>query len=355
MTFPLKRNVWFTGFMASGKSRIGSLTAASLGWKFFDLDKLIEEKTGRTIPQIFAEDGEPAFRRMEVEALKELAGQGPMVASLGGGTLTHPEALDIVRRTGVLVSLYASPEVILERVNRKEGSRPLLAGLDDAAKMAKIKELSAARQPLYDLADLRFESDEKVPHHVLTRRIIHRLQVEEMIPLGVDLGERSYPIYVESDLSGHIDAIAAKAKCPPHFLIVTDTNLKAYQKRMLEQLRNVLGDCRIFFFKPGEEEKNLKSLNKLFTFMLRHQYARKTTVVAFGGGVVGDMAGFAASVYMRGVPFIQAPTTLLSMVDSSVGGKTAVNHPLGKNMLGAFYQPKAVAIGLDALTTLPEW
>lgn len=354
MPFPLKRNIWFTGFMASGKSRIGSLTAASLGWKFADLDKVIEEKTGKAIPQIFAEEGEPAFRRMEVEALRELAGQGPMVASLGGGTLTNPEAIELVRQTGVLVGLYASPEVILERVNRKEGSRPLLAGLDDAAKMAKIRELLATRKPLYELADLQFESDEKIPHHVLTRRIIHRLQVEEMLPLKVDLGPRSYPIYVESDLSGHMDAIAAKARCPAEFLIVTDANLKTHQKRMLEQLRTSLGECRIFFFKPGEEEKNLKSLNKLFTFMLRHQYARKTTLVAFGGGVVGDMAGFAASVYMRGIPFIQAPTTLLSMVDSSVGGKTAVNHPLGKNMLGAFYQPKAVAIGLDALASLPD-
>ncbi len=354
MSLPLKRNIWFTGFMASGKSRIGSLTAASLGWKFFDLDKVIEEKTGKTIPRIFAEDGEPAFRRLEVEALQELSGQGPLVASLGGGTLVNPEAIAIIRSSGVLVGLFASPEVILERVNRKEGSRPLLAGLDDDAKMAKIKELLDARKPLYAMADLHFESDEKVPHHVLTRRIIHRLQVEELQPLRVELAERSYPIYVEADLAGHMDSIAAKADCPPRFLIVTDTNLKLHQKRMLEQLRGCLGDARIFFFKPGEEEKNLKSLNKLFTFMLRHQYPRKTTVVAFGGGVVGDMAGFAAAVYMRGVDFIQAPTTLLSMVDSSVGGKTAVNHPLGKNMLGAFYQPKAVAISLDALSTLPD-
>jgi 3-dehydroquinate synthase len=354
MSLPLKRNIWFTGFMASGKSRIGSLTAASLGWKFFDLDKVIEEKTGKTIPQIFAEDGEPAFRKLEVEALREVAGQGPLVASLGGGTLVNPEAIDIIRANGVLVGLWASEEVLLERVNRKEGSRPLLAGLDDAAKLVKIREMLVTRKPLYALADLQFESDEKIPHHVLTRRIIHRLQIEELLPLTVDLGTRSYPIYVEANLAGHLDSIAAKAGCPPRFLIVTDSNLKAHQKRMLEQLRGGLGDARIFFFKPGEEEKNLKSLNKLFTFMLRQQYPRKTTMVAFGGGVVGDMTGFAASVYMRGVDFIQAPTTLLAMVDSSVGGKTAVNHPLGKNMLGAFWQPKAVAIGLDALTTLPD-
>jgi shikimate kinase/3-dehydroquinate synthase len=354
MTLPLSRNIYFTGFMASGKSRIGSLTAASLGWKFFDVDKLIEEKTGKTIPQIFAEDGEPAFRAMEVEALRDISGQGPMVASLGGGTLINPEAIDIIRGNGVLVGLHASPEVILERVNRKKESRPLLANLDDDAKMAKIKEMLAVRKPLYDLADIKFESDEKIPHHVLTRRIIHRLQVEELKPLRVELAERSYPIYVEADLAGHIDSIAAKAGCPQRFLIVTDQNLKTHQKRMLEQLRGSLGDARIFFFKSGEEEKSLKSLNKLFTFMLRHAYPRKTTLVAFGGGVTGDMVGFAAAVYLRGIDFLQVPTTLLSMVDSSVGGKTAVNHPLGKNMIGAFYQPKAVLISLDSLATLPH-
>src|SRR4051812_36243474 len=106
MTLPLARNIYFTGFMASGKSRIGSLTAASLGWKFFDIDKLIEEKTGKTVPRIFAEDGEPAFRRMEVEALREVGGQGPMVASLGGGTLLNPEAIELIRGNGVLVGLH---------------------------------------------------------------------------------------------------------------------------------------------------------------------------------------------------------------------------------------------------------
>ena len=354
MSLPISRNIYFTGFMASGKSRIGALTAASLGWKFYDIDKLIEEKTGKPIHQIFAEQGEAAFRRMEVDALKEVSTQRPMVASLGGGILINPEAIGIIRKTGVLVGLYASPEVILERVNRKKDSRPLLANLDDEAKMAKIKQMLEERKPLYELADFQFESGEKVPHHVLTRRIIHRLQVEEIKSLRVELGERSYPIFVETNLADHMDSIAAKTECAPRFLIVTDQNLRAGQKRMLEQLRSTLGDCRIFFFKSGEEEKSLKSLNKLLTFMLRYAYPRKSTLVAFGGGVVGDMVGFAAAIYLRGIDFIQVPTTLLSMVDSSVGGKTAVNHPLGKNLIGAFYQPKAVAISLEALATLPK-
>ncbi len=354
MPLPLNRNIYFTGFMASGKSRIGSLTAASLGWKFFDIDKVIEEKIGKTVAQIFADLGEAAFRKMEVDALEEVSVQGPMVAALGGGTLVNPEAINVIRKTGVLVGLFASPDVILERVNRKKDSRPLLANLNNETKMAKIKELLSERKPLYELADFHFESDETIPHHILTRRIIHRLQIEELKPLRVHLNERSYPIYVEKNLAGHIDSIASKSGSAQRFIIVTDQNLRIHQKRMLEQLRSTLGDPRIFFFKPGEEEKNLKSLNKLFTFLLRHAYPRKTTLIAFGGGVVGDMVGFAAAIYLRGIDFIQVPTTLLSMVDSSVGGKTAVNHPLGKNLIGAFYQPKAVVISLEALTTLPS-
>ncbi len=220
MFLPLTRNIYFTGFMASGKSRIGALTAASLGWKFHDLDRLIEKKAGKTIPKIFAEDGEAAFRGMELETLREISGQSPMVASLGGGTLLNPEAIGIIREGGVLVSLHASPEVILERVNRKQDSRPLLANMDDEAKLAKIKAMLEERKPLYDLADVRFESDEHAPHHVLTRRIIHRLQVEELRPLRVELGNRSYPIYVEANLADHADTIAAKSGCAGQFLIV---------------------------------------------------------------------------------------------------------------------------------------
>ena len=113
MKLPLTRNIFFTGFMASGKSRIGALTAASLGWKFFDTDKLVEEKTGKTISEIFAEQGEIAFRKLEIEVLREIQKQGPLVASLGGGTLLNPEAISLIRENGVLIELHASPEVIL--------------------------------------------------------------------------------------------------------------------------------------------------------------------------------------------------------------------------------------------------
>lgn len=354
MKLPLTHNIFFTGFMASGKTRIGMLTAASLGWKFFDTDRLVEEKTGKTIPRIFSEDGEEAFRRLEMQVLRDICGQGPMVASLGGGTLLNPEAVELVRKNGVLIELRATPEVILERANRKKDSRPLLADLDDAAKLEKIKRMLAERRPLYDLADLHFDSEESVPHYTFTRRILHRLQIEELEPLWVELDSRRYPIYIEEDLSEHIDSIAEKMGCPAAFALISDQSVNAAQGPLLQRLRAALGNCPDFLWKSGEAEKNLGSVHKLLTWLLRQGFSRKSTLVACGGGVVGDMAGFAASIFLRGVDFIQVPTTLLSMVDSSVGGKTGVNHPLGKNLIGAFHQPRAVVISLNSLETLPR-
>ena len=226
--------------------------------------------------------------------------------------------------------------------------------MDDDAKLEKIRSMLVERQPLYELADLRFESEENIPHHVFTRRIIHRLQVEQLDPLWVELGDRRYPIYIEEDLSEHIDSIAEKMGCAPSFALVSDQGVKNAQHAMLEHLRSSLNGCPAFFWKGGETEKNLASIQKLLTWMLRQGFSRKTTIAACGGGIVGDMAGFAASIYLRGVNFIQVPTTLLSMVDSSVGGKTGVNHPLGKNLVGAFYQPRAVLISLASLSTLPR-
>ncbi len=354
MKLPITRSIFFTGFMASGKSRIGALTAASLGWKFHDTDKRVEEKTGKTVAELFAEKGEEEFRKLEIEVLQAICREGPMVASLGGGMLLNPEAIGLIRRAGVLVGLKAAPEVILERANRKKDARPLLSGLDDAAKLEKIRALLAERKPLYDLADLQFESEESVPHHLLTRRIIHRLQIEELDPLWVELGERRYPIYIAEDLSDHVDSIAEKAGCAGPFALVSDQKVKEAQGAMVERLRSALGGGSAFYWKEGEAEKTLVSVQKLITWLLRQGFSRKTTLVACGGGVVGDMAGFAAAVFLRGVYFIQAPTTLLAMVDSSVGGKTGVNHPLGKNLIGAFHQPRAVAISLSALATLPH-
>lgn len=174
-----------------------------------------------------------------------------------------------------------------------------------------------------------------------------------MKTLHVELAERRYPIQIGGGLLTQTDYRPWLVQ--PRAVVVTNTTVAPLY---LEALSTTLAQQGIsietVILPDGEAYKTLDTLNILLTRLLEIKAERKTTLIALGGGVIGDMAGFAAAIYLRGIPFIQVPTTLLSQVDSSVGGKTAVNHPLGKNMIGAFYQPKAVVIDTDTLKTLPE-
>ena len=167
----------------------------------------------------------------------------------------------------------------------------------------------------------------------------------------VSLGDRSYPIFIGSDEIRKAD-IASYISGKKVLIVTNETIAPLY----LELLESQLSDRQVsrVILADGEQYKNLDTLNLIFDQLIGDHHDRKTTLIALGGGVVGDMTGFAAACYQRGVPFIQIPTTLLAQVDSSVGGKTAVNHPLGKNMIGAFYQPQAVIIDTDTLSTLPD-
>lgn len=172
-----------------------------------------------------------------------------------------------------------------------------------------------------------------------------------MKTVNVDLGERSYPIYIGSNLLAS-DLIKRHIRAQQVLIVTNETIAPLYLERVKEQLAGfVVDDC---ILPDGEQYKTWQTLQLIFEKLLASGHTRSTTIVALGGGVIGDMAGFAASCYQRGVRFIQVPTTLLAQVDSSVGGKTAVNHPMGKNMIGAFYQPDAVIADMDTLKTLPQ-
>jgi 3-dehydroquinate synthase len=175
-----------------------------------------------------------------------------------------------------------------------------------------------------------------------------------MPTLNVDLGERSYPIYIETGLftqSGFLLSAIQGNKCA---ILSNETVAPLLIDKIKKPLHDAAIDTFDIILPDGEQYKTLEYFNIVLTQLLENRAARDTTLIALGGGVIGDMGGFAAACYQRGISFIQVPTTLLSQVDSSVGGKTAVNHPLGKNMIGAFYQPKAVFIDTNSLNTLPE-
>ncbi len=171
-----------------------------------------------------------------------------------------------------------------------------------------------------------------------------------MKTVHVELGERSYPIYVGAGLLGREDLVRPAVKGTQVMLVTNETVAPLY----LEKARQAFGAFQVgnVILPDGEEHKNLEVLGSIFDALLVHRHDRRTTLVALGGGVIGDITGFAAACYQRGVAFIQIPTTLLAQVDSSVGGKTAVNHPLGKNMIGAFHQPRCVLADTDTLNTL---
>jgi 3-dehydroquinate synthase len=176
-----------------------------------------------------------------------------------------------------------------------------------------------------------------------------------MQTLTVSLDARSYPVHVGSGLLREAGALLASILPAPRVVIVSNPVVAAF---WLAQLRSSLTAAGIaaetVLLPDGETHKTWATLHDLLTRLLQHKADRSTTVVALGGGVVGDLAGFAAAIYQRGMPFVQIPTTLLAQVDSSVGGKTGVNHPLGKNMIGAFHQPRAVLIDIECLDTLPD-
>jgi 3-dehydroquinate synthase len=174
-----------------------------------------------------------------------------------------------------------------------------------------------------------------------------------MRTLSVQLAERSYPIHIGVDLYTRAGLIPERLLNGKVVVVTNQTIAPLYLEPVLAALRSAGAECTSLVLPDGESHKNWETLNRIFDHLLSHRCERKSPLIALGGGVVGDLTGFAAATYQRGVPFIQIPTTLLSQVDSAVGGKTAINHPQGKNMIGAFYQPQVVIADVDTLRTLP--
>ena len=339
--------------MATGKSRLGALVAERLGVPFEDTDHWIEARHRKSVPELFADQGEAAFREIEIEAIRHLCAESPRVIALGGGSLIHPDSLPLIRSAGTLVGLWAKPETISHRVGKKE-SRPLLAGLDSHARLAKIHQLMDAREHLYSQADFQIESSDEITREEIADRIVDLLEPWSSKAVTVPLGRRSYPIFAGSGIAAHVPLLCRSIGLRGRPVVVTDTNVLDARSGEIDSWKGEWGeDLPLFAFEPGEEHKTLQDLERLFTFLLERKFDRESFLVAFSGGVAGDMAGFAAACYLRGIDFVQVPTTLLSMVDSSVGGKTAVDHPLGKNMIGAFHQPRMVLADSSCLDTLP--
>jgi shikimate kinase/3-dehydroquinate synthase len=355
--------------MGAGKTTIGRILARKLGKRFIDSDHEIEARTGASIPWIFEIEGEQSFRRREAEVIRDLASQKGIVLATGGGAILHPDNRACLKAAGVVIYLRANVNSIMVRVSHDK-NRPLLQTADPRK---KLEELTAQREPLYrEIADLVIDTGRPNVQSMVQTILVQLAELEQSEPkpaprpdselamtqpdttfLNVELGERSYPIAIGAGLLAQSELLARHVKGRQVAIVSNTTVAPLYLEQLAAPLRAAGKDVIPIVLPDGEQYKNWDSLMQVFDTLLANKCDRKTTMVALGGGVIGDLTGYAASSYMRGVPFIQVPTTLLSQVDSSVGGKTGINHPLGKNMIGAFYQPQAVLADTATLSTLP--
>lgn len=344
--------------MGAGKSAVGRALARRLGRRFADADSEVEAHAGRSVPEIFAGEGEAGFRARERAVIEALAG-GDAVVALGGGAMAQPEVPELLARSGRVVWLRAAPRTLLARVGEGEG-RPLLAGLAPAARRERVRELLAARTPDYARADLALDTDECGVDE-LAARIGAWLAREGggVGPLArrvpVALGDRSYEVRLGwGSLPGLGEAIAGELGATRALLVTVPPVGRRHGAAALRSLRAAGVRAHRFEVPDGDRSKTLARVARLYDAFLDAGADRATVVVALGGGMVGDLAGFAAATLLRGLPFVQVPTTLLAMVDSSLGGKTGVNLPRGKNLVGAFHQPRLVLADASLLRTLPR-
>jgi 3-dehydroquinate synthase len=369
------RRVFLTGFSFSGKSRVAPLAAQALGWRFFDLDDLIEEAAGKPVPAVFADEGEAGFRMRETEALRRACREVEVVFATGGGIVLAEENRRLMAESGFVVCLEARPQTILSRLQqpgeREESERPLLRGGDP---LGRILRLKAQRQPLYALADFTVHTDDLTPELVAEevvrawRRLAERptydgsrlagaaASIEEADLVCVVTTETArYPVFAGWGISDRLGEKLREAGLSDAAYVVTDSNVQPHYGRLVSDILSASGFAVHTHVVPaGEASKTLESASRIFDWLAANRAERGQALVALGGGVIGDLAGFAAATYLRGLPLVQMPTSLLAMVDASIGGKVAVDRPEAKNLVGAFYQPRLVFADVSMLGTLPE-
>ncbi len=339
-------HILLSGFMGTGKTSLAPVVAERAGLDWLDVDATLERRANATVAEVWRRDGERAFREREKEILREALAGPPKVIACGGGTLLDRAARHEALDRAIVVTLTASPEVCVKRAGDL-ATRPNLVGPDA---LGRAKELLAARADAYAEAHGMLSTDD-VDHEAIAEAV---LAIVARAPIAVPLGVRSYTIDLVHDRPLAItDALAALG--PSTLVVVTDAHVFRSQHRRLEAAMHPLPiPGRLVTLSPGESNKTVAAAMTIWDGALGSGVDRDSVVLAFGGGVVGDLAGFAAATLLRGIRFVQAPTTLLAMVDASVGGKTGFDHATGKNLIGAFHQPRAVVVDLANLDTLPE-
>ncbi|MEA2576569.1 MAG: 3-dehydroquinate synthase [Chloroflexota bacterium] len=347
------------GLPGSGKSVVGKRLAHRHGATFVDVDERIEQEDGRPIPKIFEEDGEAAFRILERRAVADLGPPDPgptlgRIIATGGGAVVDPRNRWALYRGRLSVWLDGRPEVLAQRLRRSPRVRPLVAGRDP---IGTLRDLAVRRERFYGAADVHITGVAEVADVVAA---VERHLAEGAVAVGQPtmLLRAATPIgrvlFGDGIASTAIDETLRRLEARRAILVSEPGAWAAAGERLAGELTEAGWTVATVMLPEGESAKRLSVVEAAASELARLRVDRDEPIVAIGGGALGDAAGFLAATYLRGIPVVHVPTTLVAQIDSSLGGKTAVDLPEGKNLVGAFHQPAAIVIDVALLATLPE-
>ncbi len=358
------QRIFLTGLSGSGKSTVGRRVAELLRWDFIDTDTLLSERCGMPVGQVLIEFGEQRFRQMESEALISAAGYERVVIATGGGMVISEANRTFMREHGLTVYLETSVEIAWQRVQEqihqsgKSAERPLVVGTDG---QQRLQSLFLARNRWYEEAGVCVNTNED-PLEIVADRVVAFALTNGFLSssslsqetVTLQLGKITSRAVVEWGGLRYLPQSLKSAGFSQRVFIVTDSDIgRLYSEPILALLLNAGFVPQIFTIPAGEASKSILSWQQILDWLVEQKAEQREPIIALGGGVIGDLAGFVAATYHRGVPLVQIPTSLLAQVDSAIGGKTGINHPLGKNLIGAFYQPGLIIVDPAFLLTLP--
>lgn len=351
----MPENIILIGFMGSGKDSVGIEISKKTDLSFISMDDYIVLKEKRTINNIFEESGEEYFRKIEKEALKRIKNIRNIVVATGGGVVKDEENRKTLSKMGNVIYLYTSLDAVKQRLD-KDKTRPLIKEKDNIIKIYNER----MEKGFYEFAHKKIDTSAYTPTEV-AEKILKTLQTEPKVEektfkkYKLKAESKEYPIYIGCNIFNGKNLNLNLQLKSDKVAIISNPVVGAIYIKEIEGLFLDKGiKPYVCIIPDGEKFKNFDTIQKIFDMLLKENMDRSSSIIALGGGVIGDMGGFIASTLKRGIPLIHIPTTLIAQVDSSIGGKTGFDHPLGKNMIGTFYQPEMVLIDISKLLTLPD-
>ena len=364
----MNKILYIIGFSGTGKSAASKLAAAALGWKLFDMDQIIEQEIGKPISQIFEQNGEEWFRDKESELLVKLSKENNCIISTGGGLPVRGLNFDIMNNSGYVLTLDASVDIIIKRLKNKssegQNEKSLRPKLIESS-LPEIIQFKSERSDIYAKSDFTINTN-KLSIEEVANNIVYQAEkyVDQLNSLHFEQFDsfctnvlsknNQYGVFVGLDIYKYLPEVMNKIINKQKVYLLSDDGSKPYMRKIQKVFELAGKSTTTFVIPQGEISKSLSISSKIYEWLSYEHADRGDVLIGVGGGVVGDITGFVASTYMRGIKFVLVPTTLLSMSDSSIGGKTAVDVNKIKNLVGSFYNPSLVYSDLNSLETLPS-